>query len=119
MVVSVEVQALFSLSAVKSEELSNHVVTALSRFLILCPAEPLGCLAWTDLRISCEQGRAEARSSTLWPEYQRVQEVLLKFFFWQRQKPWLWFTHHRLIRAAGVLGGLSTSRNVPMGQRKP
>lgn len=118
-VVSVEVQALFSLSAVKSEELSNHVVTILSCFLILCPAEPLGCLAWTDLRISCEQGRAEALSSTLWPEYQQVQEVLLKFFFWQREKPWLWFIHHRLIRAAGILGGLSTWRNVRMGQGKP
>ena len=118
-VVSVEVRTFFSLSAVKSEELSKQAVTILSCFLILCPAEPLGCLAWTDLRISCEWGRADALSSTLWPEYQQVQEVLLMFFFWQRQKPRLWFIHHRLIRAAGILGGLFTSRNVQMGQVKP
>ena len=51
--VSLEVQSFFSLSAVKSEELSKHVVTILS-CLLLCPMEPLGCLAWRDLRISCE-----------------------------------------------------------------
>ena len=53
-VVSVEVRSFFSLSAVKSEELSKQAVAILSCFLILCPAEPLGCLAWKDLRISCE-----------------------------------------------------------------
>lgn len=112
--VSVEVQALFSLSAVKSEELSNHVVTALSRFLTLSGGAPW-LFGWTDLRISCEQGRAEARSSTLWQNTSEFRKFSFKFFSGKGRNPGYGSTHHRLIRAAGVLGGLSTSRNVPMG----